>query len=164
MYAHCDDFKRSAAMFASGVTVITSRMQDRVHGITASAFSSVSLDPPRVLVCVSRNSKLHDMVLSSGCFGVSILADDQEQLGSYFASPGRDPVASFVEIDVPHIVQHTGTPILRGSAAFFDCTLAEAYDGGDHSILLGAVQASGADELKRPLLYFQRGYRRLVLP
>ncbi len=159
-----DEFKRAAAMFPSGVTVITARTYDRVHGITASAFSSVSLDPPHVLVCVSRASKLHDMVLASGAFGVSVLADDQEDLSRLFASPGRDPVASFVEIDVPHVTHQTGTPILHGCAAFFDCTLAHAYDGGDHSIFVGNVQVTGADPLKRPLLYFNRSYQRLAIP
>ena len=157
-----DSFKRACAMFPSGVTVITAAWDARVHGITANAFSSVSLDPPQVLVCIDRRSKLHDMVLNSGAFAVSVLSEEQARLSDFFASPGRAPVDSFVEIDVPYAVHHTGTPVLHDCAAFFDCTLARAYDGGDHTIFVGDVQAAGADPDKQPLLYFSRGYRRFV--
>lgn len=158
-----DAFKRAAAMFPSGVTIVTARAEQRVHGITASAFASVSLDPPRILVCVARASRLHDMVVRSGAFAVSILAGEQRALSDYFAAPGREPVASFAEIDVPHTLHQTGTPVVHGCAAFFDCTLAQAYDGGDHSIFVGDVQAADADALRRPLLYFDRAYRRFEL-
>jgi flavin reductase (DIM6/NTAB) family NADH-FMN oxidoreductase RutF len=154
-----DNFKQACAMFPSGVTVITVRSGDLVHGITASAFSSVSLRPPQVLVCVDRGSKLHDMVVASGAFAVSVLAREQAALSDYFATPGREPVASFAEIGHPQAAECTGAPILAGCAAFFDCTLAQAYDGGDHTIFVGTVEAAGTDPAKIPLLFFARGYR-----
>lgn len=157
-----DSFKQACAMFPSGVTVVTSGSDGVVHGITANAFSSVSLDPPRVLVCVARRSRLHDMVLHSGAFAVSILAEEQGSVSEYFARAGREPVASFAEVDVPHVFHHTGTPVLHGCAAFFDCTLARAYEEGDHTIFVGDVQVAGTDAAKRPLLYFSRGYHRFA--
>ncbi len=157
-----DSFRRACAMFPSGVTVITARDAGLVHGITANAFSSVSLRPPMVLVCVARESKLHDMVIRSGAFAVSILANDQASLSDYFATPGREPVASLTDLGHRHTTHSTGVPTLEGCAAFFDCTLAQAYEGGDHTIFVGAVQAAGADPEKVPLLFHARGYRRLV--
>jgi flavin reductase len=158
-----DSFKQACAMFPSGVTVVTSGYDGMVHGITANAFSSVSLDPPRVLVCVARRSKLHDMVMNSGAFAVSILAENQGPVSDYFARAGREPVASFAEVGVPHTFHHTGTPVLYGCVAFFDCTLARAYEEGDHTIFVGDVQVAGTDTDKRPLLYFERGYYRVPM-
>jgi flavin reductase (DIM6/NTAB) family NADH-FMN oxidoreductase RutF len=157
-----EDFKRAAAAFPSGVAVVTSGHGDVVHGITVSAFSSLSLDPPQVLVCVSRWSKLNDMVHSSNKFAVSILATDQAHLGDLFARPGRDPVASFADIAVPHELVGTGSPVIAGSAAFFDCSVVMACESGDHSVFFGDVLRAGANEDKQPLLYYHRQYRRMV--
>ncbi len=157
-----EDFRAAGGRFASGVTVVTAAHAGKVYGITASAFSSVSLDPPQVLVCVARTSKLHEMVVEGKTFAVSILANDQRELSELFAKPDREPVESFVELDVPHVLHATGTPVLRGCVAFFDCTLARAYDGGDHSIFVGDVRAAGLGAERPPLLYFNRGYRGIT--
>jgi flavin reductase (DIM6/NTAB) family NADH-FMN oxidoreductase RutF len=159
-----EDFKRAAAAFPSGVAVVTSGHSGVVHGITVSAFSSLSLDPPQVLVCVSRWSKLNEMVLRSNTFAVSILASDQAHLSDLFAKPGRDPVRSFADIGVPHQLATTGSPVLAGAAAFFDCSVMMACESGDHSVFFGDVLMAGVDETKQPLLYFNRGYRQMVDP
>jgi flavin reductase (DIM6/NTAB) family NADH-FMN oxidoreductase RutF len=88
---------------------------------------------------------------------------EQAHLSDLFAAPGREPVGSLAELNVPHALYHTGTPVLHGCAGFFDCTLARVYDGGDHTIFVGDVQAVGADPHKQPLLYFSRGYRRFAM-
>ena len=159
-----DRFKQACAMFPTGVTVVTTDRDGLVYGITANAFSSVSLQPPQVLVCVARQSKLHDMVMRSRKFAVSILSAEQAALSDYFARPGREPAPSFVEAGAVCEVHDTGAPVLEGCSAYFDCALAQAYDGGDHSIFVGDVLASGADAERRPLLYFGRGYRRFEMP
>lgn len=157
-----DAFKRAAGMFPSGVAVVTSAHQSAVHGITVSAFSSLSLDPPQVLVCVSRWSKLNEMVLRSNVFAVNILASDQERLSAEFAKPGREPLDSFDVMAIDSTTRETGSPVLQDAAAFFDCTLVMACESGDHSVFMGDVVAADADGTKAPLLYFDRSYRRMV--
>lgn len=149
-------------MFPSGVAVVTSGHKGAVHGITVSAFSSVSLEPPQVLVCVSRWSKLNEIVLAAEAFAVNILAADQVALSKYFSEAGRDPVASFIELDIPHRVHSTGMPILQGTVAFFDCSVVMACESGDHSIFIGDVLAAGADPGKEPLLFHNRHYRDMT--
>ena len=162
MLVNREDFKRAAATFPSGVAVVTSGHGALVHGITVSAFSSLSLDPPQVLVCVSRWSKLNEIVLASNKFAVSILAADQAHLSELFAKPGREPVNSFADIEVPHQLGTSGSPMIAGSAAFFDCSVVMACESGDHSVFFGDVLMVGVDSAKEPLLYFNREYRKMV--
>lgn len=155
-------FKRAAAKFPSGVAIVTSGHGSVVHGITVSAFSSLSLDPPQVLVCIARWSKINRLVLASNTFAVNILASDQAQLSDFFARPGRDPVTTFTELEVPHSIGASGCPIIDGAAAYFDCCVVMANESGDHSVFFGDVVAAHADPDKSPLVYFDRGYRALV--
>lgn len=157
-----DAFKRAAAMFPSGVAVVTSGHRGLVHAITVSAFSSVSLDPPQVLACVSRWSRLNQIVIESDAFAVNILASDQARLSDYFATTGREPVESLLDLGIPHSLHATGNPVLHGAAAFFDCAVVMACESGDHSIFIGDVLAAGVEEGKEPLLYYDRGYRRIA--
>lgn len=158
------DFKGAAAMFPSGVAVVTSGHGSVVHGITVSAFSSLSLDPPQVLVCIARWSKLNQLILSSNAFAVNVLAADQAELSDFFAKPGRDPVTTFTELEVPHSVGASGCPIIDGVAAYFDCCVMMANESGDHSVFFGDVVAAAADEAKEPLLFYQRAYRGIGGP
>lgn len=155
------DFKGAAAAFPSGVAVVTSGHGSVVHGITVSAFSSLSLDPPQVLVCIARWSKLNRLILSANAFAVNILASDQGALSSFFAKPGREPVTSFTELEVPHSVGASGSPIIDGVAAYFDCSVMMANESGDHSVFFGDVIAAQADGTKRPLLFYDRAYREI---
>jgi flavin reductase (DIM6/NTAB) family NADH-FMN oxidoreductase RutF len=110
-----------------------------------------------VLICVARSARLHEFVLESGSFAINILRDDQRQLGEAFARSGREPVErlDLVEtFDGP-----SGSPIFKQTLAFIDCTIAHIYDGGDHTIVVGNVLASGSDESGLPLIYFNRSYR-----
>lgn len=155
-------FRRAATMFPTGVAVVTSGHEDLVHGITVNAFSSLSLDPPQVLVCVSRWSKFNQLVLRSNAFAVNILSGEQAELSNHFAKSGREPVRSFDEIGIPSTVLHTGMPVLGGVAAYFDCVVVMACESGDHSVFMGDVLAADADESLEPLLYFNRKYRRIA--
>lgn len=154
-------FKRAAAMFPSGVVVVTSRHGGTVHGITVSAFSSLSLDPPQILVCVSRWSKLNLMIQRSNAFAANILASDQAHLSAEFARPGREPLESFDDMNVDNTTGVTGSPVLGAVAAYLDCAVVMACECGDHSVYMGDVLAADADPAKSPLLYFDRGYRRM---
>ncbi|KXK59082.1 flavin reductase [Micromonospora rosaria] len=139
-------------MFATGVTVVTSG-RDLPHGMTANAFTSVSLDPAMVLVCVKRSSVMHDTVLAQGTFAVSILGAEQEGLARYFANSSRPRDEREFETVPCHPGPQTGTPIVAGNVAWVECKLAAVYDGGDHSIFLGSVLATGRGETSDALLF-----------
>ena len=157
-------FKSAAAAFPSGVAIVTSGDGSVVHGITVSAFSSLSLDPPQVLVCIARWSKINNLILSSNAFSVNILASDQVGLSDFFAKPGRDPVTTFTELEVPHSIGASGCPVIKGVVAYFDCCVMMANESGDHSVFFGDVVAAAADESKVPLLFYKRAYREIGKP
>lgn len=148
-------FRQALGQFATGVTVITVKDQDGVHGMTANAFSSVSLDPPLVLVCIGKQSRTHSLVEQAGKFGVSILAEGHEDVSRHFAG-SRD-----LPIDITFIDEGVGTPVIKESLAWLDCTVWRRYDGGDHTIVVGRVEALAAPGGK-PLIFFQGAYRQLT--
>ncbi|WP_238413013.1 flavin reductase family protein [Saccharothrix deserti] len=152
--------RTAMARFASGVTVLTVAGK-RVHGMTANAFSSVSLDPPLVLCCVAHSAVMHDAVVEAGHFAVSIAAAGQQAVASHFADKARpDGLAQFEGIGwAPG--PHTGAPLLTGAVAWLECALVESHVAGDHTIFIGAVLQSTCGPDREPLLYFDGGYRRV---
>ncbi len=153
-----DDFKAALGSWAAGVTVVTTSHEGAVYGITVSSFSSVSLDPLLVLVCLADSNRLPRMIEQSGRFAVSILAAGQDGISAQFATSGREPAPS---LGVESLVLHTGAPVIDGCIAALDCELERAVTGGDHTIMIGRVVAATADSSKRPLIYYRRGYRDL---
>ena len=124
--------------FATGITVLTAG-GEHCHGMTANAFSSVSLDPPMVLCCIARTAQMHDALLETRYFGVSVLSADQEHLARYFADRGRPAgMTQFDEVEWTP-ARRSGAPLLDGSLAWLECEVAQVYHGGDHSIFLGTV-------------------------
>jgi flavin reductase len=124
--------------FATGVTVVTIGGPDP-HGMTANSFTTVSLDPPLVLICVERSAVMHRHLEVADHFGVSVLAGDQERLARYFADRARPHGAKQFEPVGWLPGPLTGSPLIAGAAAHFECGLWRAYDGGDHTIFLGTV-------------------------
>jgi flavin reductase len=149
--------------FATGVTVVTTRSPGPAYGMTANAFSSLSLEPPLVLVCAISGNEGSRWIERNGVFAVNVLAEDQEALSNYFASSDR-PRDSVAFQDVPYQKLVTGAPILDGVASYLDCTLANTYEVGDHIILIGEVVALGVDSEALPLLFHAGRYRRLAPP
>ncbi|MFG2049441.1 flavin reductase family protein [Micromonospora sp. NPDC048935] len=142
-------------MFATGVTVVTTG-GNLPHGMTANAFTSVSLDPALVLVCVKRSAVLHEAMQEQGTFVVSILAGEQEATARYFASRQR-PRDEREFADVPYFSGPlTGAPILTGCLAWLECKLTNVYDGGDHGIFVGSVLGIG-HQSDRDALVFHGG-------
>lgn len=153
-----DGLRAVLGRFATGVTVVTAG-RDRPSGMTASSFTSVALDPPLVLLCVTRTAETHARILAEGAFAVSILAAGQAGLARHFADSGRprgrhgfDGVQTFRG-------PRTGAPLLRGSLAWLECSLTAVHDGGDHSILLGSVLDLACGPSEDPLLYFGGAFR-----
>ena len=148
-------FRSVMGRFATGVTVATTYQASRRLGITVNAFASVSLDPPLVLFCLERASRVHQAFLDSGIFAVNILASDQETISNCFASNSDFRHDEFCGVH-SHVAA-TGAPILEDCLGFVDCRLVNVFDGGDHSILVGLVEAIGARD-GDPLLYHRSHY------
>ncbi|MET7718972.1 flavin reductase family protein [Streptomyces sp. NPDC005407] len=147
--------------FATGVTVL-SVGGEHIHGMTANAFSSVSLDPPSVLCCVAHSAVMHQAITKAGHFGVSIMEARQEGLARFFADKKRPlgPV-QFEGIDwLPG--PRTGAPLLAGSLAWLECELADAHETGDHSIFIGDVVGASRGSGREGLLFFGGAFQRTV--
>jgi len=144
--------------WASGVAVVTTREGEGYRGSTVSAFAVVSLDPPRVLVCLDRDGRMATLVPETGTFAVSLLDRAQEFLAERFA--GRAPLPDARLSGMPHTLGRTGAPLLDGSLAGFDCRVAATHDGGDHVIVVGEVVAvTLGEEADDPLLSYGGAYR-----
>ncbi len=158
MTVHPDDFKRAMAQFASGVTVVTTRYGGVPVGVTASSFTSLSLDPPLVLVCLAKRLFTHKAIAESGVFAVNVLGAHQVELGMRFAGMRPEIKDRFADLHTTTAV--TGSPLLPDTLAWVDCTVWAMYDGGDHTIFVGEVQDLAVSDLDRPLLYHNRLWRR----
>lgn len=157
-----EDLRRVMADFASGVTVVTTAYDGVAHAMTATAFCSVSLDPPLVLVCVSRTSRFHHAVTHAHGWAVSLLAHDQEAVARHFANRGRDLATQFDP--VPHAAGRlTGAPLITGALGWLECETHAQHDGGDHTILVGRVlRTSEKSEKGAPLTYYRGTYSPTV--
>lgn len=151
-------FRQAMAQFASGVTVVTTVDGAQPFGITASSFSSLSLDPPLVLVCLARRLHSHSVIERSGVFAVNILSAHQAAWGMRFAGMQPDVVDRFAGIETRTAV--TGSPLLPEVLCWLDCRVWNVYDGGDHSIFVGEVLAVDTSSADTPLLYHNRLWRR----
>jgi flavin reductase (DIM6/NTAB) family NADH-FMN oxidoreductase RutF len=119
------------------------------------------MDPLLILVCLADSNRLPRMIEASGRFGVSILAEGQEAISAYFAVSGREPVEAYTDFENGPWV--TGSPLIAGAIAHLDCEVDRLVPGGDHTIAIGRVVGAASDPAKKPLIYFRRGYRKLVL-
>jgi len=154
------DFRRALGCFATGVTVITVDYEGEVHGMTANAFTSVSLDPQLVLVCVDHKARTHAHLHAKKRFGVNVLASDQQAISRYYARPAR--THEHAEEEAGARFDHTaqGTPVLHGALAYLECRLHTAQDAGDHTIFIAEVEDVVVRE-GEPLLFFRGNYREI---
>ena len=153
-------FRQVAGSFGSGVTVITTGLEGRYHGMTASAFCSLSLDPFQIIVCVDRAAHTLPLLQESGRFNVNILGAGQEALSRIFASKDAPERVTFDGIDFT--LTQKGVPLLKGAIASFQCRVAQQFDGGDHIVIVGEVEDAAVGDGDEPLIYFRGGYRRLA--
>ena len=128
--------------FATGVTVVAARYGPLMAGMTANAIATISIDPPILMASIARKAETHNAIFGSHAFSVSVLADDQQALAECFAQPTTaTKLTRFC--DAAWHEAETGSPILEGALAYFDCRLTEHHDGGDHTIFLGEIVAAG---------------------
>jgi len=153
--------REALGRFASGVTVVTTVLDGIDHAMTASAFTSVSLDPPLGLICSHKTSRFHEAVVQTGFWGVSILAEEGELASAWFAHRGR-PLENQLS-DFPYTRGASGAALLGDSLAWLECTTTAIHDGGDHAIIVGSVTgASVRDDIDDPLLYYRSHYGTII--
>ncbi|GAC1574490.1 MAG: hypothetical protein NVS3B7_06390 [Candidatus Elarobacter sp.] len=154
MPASIDAFRAAMRRLPTGVAIVTTSFDGRIHGFTANAFASVSAEPPTVLVCVNRGATAHPLISSSERFCVNLLSLEQRMLAERFA--GGEPRSRFD--GVGYRIGESGSPILDGTLAHFECVLAEELTASTHTIFLGRVLEVGFGD-GSPLGYFNRQYR-----
>jgi flavin reductase len=160
MTLNSNEFRKAMGCFATGVTIITVDLEGEVHGMTANAFASVSLDPMLVLVCVDHSTRTHAHLHAKKRFGVNVLCDDQRAISEYYARPERNHDRAEAEAGAKFDRTIHGTPMLHGSLAYLECRLHSAEEAGDHTIFIAEVEEVVINE-GNPLLFFLGKYRKV---
>ncbi len=154
------DFRRACGKFATGIAVLTARdRQGAPYGMTANSFTSVSLDPPLVLVCVDFRSRILEHLREGAAFAVNVLREDQEEISVRFAQSVDD---RFDGVEWRE-GEKSAAPLLAAVLATIECVASRLVEAGDHAIVIGEVQRAAWGE-GRPLLYFSSAYRKLDTP
>ena len=162
MTASQEEFRRAMGCFATGVTIITVDDDGKVEGMTANAFTSVSLNPLLVLICVDRQARTHAHLQTRKRFGINVLAEEQQTISDYYSRPDRTHDRAEQESGARFDRTAHGTPVLHGALAYLECRLQTAQEAGDHTIFIAQVE----DVVVRdgePLLYFRGTYRKVGL-
>lgn len=146
-------FRKTLAQWASGVTVVTTTLDGKHYGLTASSFSSVSLDPSLILVCIGHHAATLPMLAAAGHFAVNILASNQLEIARRFAGMIPEIVDRFEGLSYSTL--DTGSPVIDGALAWIDCQTAQSIEAGDHTILIGEIVAASVFG-GAPLLYTNR--------
>ena len=160
MSLNASDFRKAMGCFATGVTIITVDLDGEVHGMTANAFASVSLDPMLVLVCVESVTRTHAHLHAKKRFGINVLCEDQRAISEYYARPARTHEHAEEEAGARFDRTVHGTPKLQGALAYLECRLHTVEDAGDHTIFIAEVEDVAVQE-GDPLLFYRGKYRRV---
>jgi 3-hydroxy-9,10-secoandrosta-1,3,5(10)-triene-9,17-dione monooxygenase reductase component len=154
-----DAFRRVLGQFATGVTVVTACDGEEVHGITANSFTSVSLTPPLVLVCIDKGGRFDRILRTSGRYCVNILGEEHQAISNRFARRRAGGPSEFA--DCSEATTRCGAPILKDSLAHMDCRVVDVHDAGDHHIFIGLVESCGSAADGEALVFFRGRYRSL---
>jgi flavin reductase ActVB len=160
MTVESEMLRQAMRFWATGVTVVTAAHAGIEHGMTVSAFTSVSLTPPQVLVSLAQNTRTHDLVMQSHHFGISILDSTQLDLSDRFAGRVPDDMDRLSGIETQKMV--SGTPLLKQGLAQLDCHVVTTLGSGTHTIFIGEVLSARFGNEGDPLLYFNRDYKKLM--
>jgi flavin reductase (DIM6/NTAB) family NADH-FMN oxidoreductase RutF len=159
-----DTFRKTMRLWATGVTIVTTAHEGVLRGLTVSSFTSVTLEPPLILVCLQKKTETAQLVAQSGIFAVCMLGEASAHLSDLFAGFTPTPAGVNRFDGLPLITASTGAPIFAEAMGWLDCRVHSVLDGSTHHIFMGEVlEASGGDEsAPRPLLYYNRAYRKLA--
>jgi flavin reductase (DIM6/NTAB) family NADH-FMN oxidoreductase RutF len=153
-------FRKVMSNFATGVTVVTTHVDGRLHGFTANAVTSVSLDPLLFLVCVDKKANAHGELSKAKHFGVNVLGIDQQHVSNTFAKSALPEEGTLRGMS--YRMGDTGVPLLTGSIAWLECEVHELLEGGDHTIVIGRAVGGCVDSDAPPLIFFRGRYRRIA--
>jgi flavin reductase (DIM6/NTAB) family NADH-FMN oxidoreductase RutF len=157
-----NDFRQTLGNFATGVTVVTMHHDGEDHGMTVNSFTSVSLDPPWVLYNADENTRSHEFTQKASNYAVNILAEDQQWLSDRFAGPHEKMDDPFADVETTR--KETGALVFENCLGYVDCEVVRSYEGGDHVIYVGDVQAQGTERPEAlPLTYFRGEYGSIKL-
>ena len=154
------ELRRVLGRFATGVTVVTSRIGEQTRGITVNSFTSVSLDPPVILICIDHAARTYRFLPDAGIFAVNVLNEAQGPVCEYFArrlAPNPDDELA----EIPYHEGVTGAPLIDGSLVYLECRIVGKHEVGDHAIFLGEIVAATPAQDAPPLLFFRGGFPRL---
>jgi flavin reductase (DIM6/NTAB) family NADH-FMN oxidoreductase RutF len=154
-----EQLRSAMRAWTTGVAIVTAAHGEQQHGMTVSSFSSIALDPPLIAISLQTDSHTRELVSLAGTFGVTILARGQEQLSERFAGHLDADVDRMQGLATETLV--TGAPFIQGGLAFLDCRVTQAIGAGGNTLFIGEVLAVRADDHDEPLVYHDRGYRRL---
>jgi flavin reductase (DIM6/NTAB) family NADH-FMN oxidoreductase RutF len=155
-----EQLRQAMRLWATGVTVVTSKHEGTVHGMTVSSFTSVSLTPPQVLIALAQATRTHELVKTSRTFGVTVLGADQQEISNRFAGRQPDDEERLSGLDTFSLVSEA--PLIKGGIAHFDCHVIATFTSGTHTIFIGEVVAARSELQGEPLLYFNRKYQKLA--
>ena len=147
-------FRRTAGMFATGVLVVTTGREGSFRAITVNSFTTVSLDPTLLLICMAKSSRTLPVMLDSRSLTVNVLSEDQEEISRIFASSQIEDGLDRVQWEIGLV----GTPVIAGCLAYFHCRVEQEIEAGDHIIVLARVEEAQLGEEGRPLIFFSGRY------
>ena len=153
-----EKLKSYMRMFPQGVTVVTTMLNGIPGGITVSAFTSISLNPPLIMISISKDSAFHDVLMKTKIFAVNLLGKDHKEISERFAGKyGENKFGN-----VKYKIGKLGVPLLEDALATLECNIWNTYDGGDHTIIVGEVTEINFNKQDLPLIYYNRKYTTLV--
>ena len=159
MVIDADLYRHTMSRFCTGVTVVTFKNEEGIHGLTVNAFTSVSLEPPLILICIQKNGISSTYVSECNCFVVNILSEEQKELANRFANPGLSSDERFRDIAFHR--NKDGIPVFNKNLAHLECRQARQFDGGDHTIFLGEVEGANFSTVQKPLLFYNSTFENL---
>ena len=157
-----DLLRKAMRFWATGVTIVTAAHEGIQHGMTVSSFTSVSLDPPQVLISLAMNARTHDLITHSRNFGLTILDSSQQEICDRFAGRVPDDMDRLNGLETITLV--SGAPLLKQGLAHLDCHVITTVGSGTHTIFIAEVLAAQSGEDGEPLLYFNRAYQKIQIP
>ena len=150
-------FRKVMGQFVTGVTIVTSREDENIHGMTCNAVFSISISPPSVLVSLAKKTRTEMLIEQGRVFAVNVLSESQQEFSDRFAGHHKDQEGNRFQ-EFPWTQAVTGAPISQGSQAYLDCKLVKAVDAGTHTLFVGEVLAAHWEESLRPLIFYRSQY------
>ena len=154
-----EQLRKAMRAWVTGIAIVTAAHQGERHGMTVSSFTSISLEPPLIMISLQTGSRTHDLVTGSNAFAVTILAEDQAEISKRFAGLIPDQDDRFEGLETETLV--SGAPIITGGLAWLDCRVTQVIPAGTNTLFLAEVTAAHGDGAGAPLVYHDRDYRKI---